>query len=146
MKFWQKIFFSTLIIFIVIFNAGAWIISSHSYEFNLKRETDSVVREQGVILSSVESGINNAEKVFAGASKNDVNLSVVVEPLAAFYAPQGIRLGLFNGDDTAYSLGFDVEDNLLKIQNELNANIADKKIEGVRYLFVASKVPEYEHL
>jgi len=145
-RFWQKIFFSSLVIFIIIFNAGAWVITSHSYDFNLQRETGSAVREHGVILSSVLNGISNAEKIMVNASKSNVNLFAVIEPLAAYYAPQGIHLALFNDGAPVYSLGFDVPYDLLFFPDESVMNIADRKIEDVRNLFVSSKIPEYEHL
>ncbi len=67
MKFWQKIFFSTFILFFIVFDIGAFILVSYSYNFSLQRETDSGMREQSVILSSVETSISEIDSVSPNA-------------------------------------------------------------------------------
>ncbi|MDD2504075.1 MAG: sensor histidine kinase, partial [Clostridia bacterium] len=62
MKFWQKIFISSIILFVIVFNVGAYFIVSYSYEFTLQREKESSIREQTVILSSINTSIKNYEK------------------------------------------------------------------------------------
>jgi len=147
MKFRQKIFFSSIFIFMLIFNIGVYIITSYSYKFSLEQETDSAVREQAVILSSVRSGIANTEKISEGASQNNIMLLAVMEPLGAYYSPQGVSLYLYNGEISVYSGIFEPDPELLSFDEDNSANILNRKTaDDKRYLFVSAKIPEYNHL
>ncbi|KMN44384.1 sensor histidine kinase [Bacillus sp. LK2] len=53
MKFWQKIFIYSLLIFLITFNFGAVFLIQNSYNLNLKREIDRSLGEQ----SNVSAGI-----------------------------------------------------------------------------------------
>ena len=146
MRLWQKIFFGTLVIVIALFDAGAWIITDYSYKFNAEREEKSCIRESGVILSSIQNGIKNAEKLLPGASQNKKNIFAVVSPLNAYYSPQGVSLFIFDGDNEVYSGGVSIDKSILDFENELNTNIQEQKIDGTRYLLAANRIPDFEHL
>ncbi len=125
-KFWQKIFLGTFILFVIIFDIGVYYIVSYSYDTSLERETDSAIREEGVILSSITTSIINAERLTIGAAQNAENLLAIVAPLASYYEPQGIKLALYLNDEIVYS----------------TISEADEK----QYLKLESQIPKYEHL
>ncbi|AFS79778.1 signal transduction histidine kinase [Gottschalkia acidurici 9a] len=57
MKFWQKILIYSVILFLVVFNIGAYILIDNSYKLNLKREIDRGLSEHLSIYSGVRSSI-----------------------------------------------------------------------------------------
>lgn len=146
MKFWQKIFLGALIIFTLAFDAGAYILTTHAYNFNRQRETENGIREQSVIVSSVTSRIANAETIYYDASTNKERLTAILQPLSDYYNPQGVLLGLFDGDTEIYSNIGDFDKHLLQLNSEQNKNTMDGLSDGKRYVFVASQIPDYPHL
>ena len=62
-KYWQKIFLSTVIICLIVLDISILIVVSYSYSFSKNTERDSALREQSLILSSINSTIANAEKL-----------------------------------------------------------------------------------
>ncbi|MBS4210451.1 HAMP domain-containing sensor histidine kinase [Bacillus sp. FJAT-50079] len=146
MKFWQKIFLSTLVIFITLFDIAAFVLVSSSYNYNLQREEDNSIREQAVILSSLENSITNANEIFPDTSYSKERLISIIKPLANYYETQNVYLALYNGNTKIFSNTPNFDDNLLNIQAKENINIHTSKIEEERYLFVASKFSSYPHL
>lgn len=146
MKFWQKIFLGTLIIFIVAFDAGAYILTTHAYNFNRQRETENGIREQSVIVSSVTSRIANAETIYYDAPTNKDRLAAILQPLSDYYKPQGVLLGFFDGDTEVCSNIGDFDKRLLQLDSAQTKNTMDGLSDDKRYVFVASKIPDYPHL
>jgi len=146
MKFWHKIFIGVFIIFIFAFDAGALYLTSYAYNFNRQRETESGIREQSVITSTVTSRITSAETFYPDAPKNEERLIAVMRPLADFYVRQGVLLALFDGNDEIYADIPNVDTGLLIIKNPQDKNIMEVTIDGMRYVLVASQLPDYPHL
>lgn len=146
MKFWQKIFLWTLVIFILAFDAGAYTLTIYSYNFNRQRETENGIREQSIILSSVTSRIANAEAIYTDASNNKERLAAILRPLTDYYKPQGVLLALFDGETEVYSDIEDINQQLLHLESTQNKNIMDGLSGGKRYVFVASQLPGYPYL
>ncbi len=146
MKFWQKIFVGTLIIFVLAFDTGAYILTSHAYDFNRKRETESGIREQSVILSSMTERIANAEHIYADAAENQERLTALLEPFAEYYRPQGVILALYEGEQAVYADLQVPDTKLLQFESTEHKNTMDGMAGGRRYVFVASKIPDYPHL
>jgi len=146
MKFWQKIFFSVLIVFIVVFDAGTFVLTSYSYNFNKQRETESGIREQSVILASVKESLLNSDRILKDMSKFKDTMVFIIKPLAEYYKNQGVFLGLYDDGALIYSNTPDFDKELLNLKNETDKNITDQKLNDKRYLFVSSKVPSYANL
>lgn len=146
MRFWQKIFFSTLLVFILVFDAAALLLTNYSYQFNLEREENNALREHNLILSSLATGVMNAEKLHAGASARPENLFAIISPLAGYYAPQGIRLALFLNEEEIYPLGAEPDRPLLQANNENTTKSSRQMIDGSRYLLVATNLSDFPDL
>lgn len=146
MKFWQKIFLGTLVIFIVAFDAGAFILTTYAYNFSRQREMENGIREQSVIASSVAGRIANAETLYYDAPTSRERLTAVLQPLSDYYEPQGVRLGLFDGDAEVCSNTGDFDKRLLQLESAQTKNTMDALSGDSRYVFVASQVPDYPHL
>ncbi|UDK96315.1 HAMP domain-containing protein [Lysinibacillus sphaericus] len=84
MKFWQKIFIYTLLIFLVAFNFGAVFIIQNSYNLTLKREIDRSLGEQ----SNISAGIIYYNMISVKSSKT-IDKEIIKN-----------YLGKFNSKDT----------------------------------------------
>ncbi|MFT8319738.1 MAG: HAMP domain-containing sensor histidine kinase [Bacillus sp. (in: firmicutes)] len=138
MKFWQKIFLSTLIIFIVLFDVAAFVLVSSSYHFNLQREEENSIREQSVILVSIENSINSTSPLYPTISYDKERLDSIVKPLANYYENQQVYLALYKVNTKIYSNAPTFDANLLNHLDKTKRTIQTKKIGNQRYLFVAS--------
>jgi len=145
MKFWQKIFISTFVLFFIAFDVGAYILVDHSYNFSLQRENENAAREQSVILSSVQSRIADIETVIKNASQDTIQLSTIITPLSDFYQKQGVTLALYNDNTLIYSNTPDIPEDIISVKDGYK-NIANKKVGDIRYLFVSSKIPDFPNL
>ncbi|MCL2060259.1 MAG: HAMP domain-containing histidine kinase [Oscillospiraceae bacterium] len=146
MKFWHKIFFGTLLIFIIAFDAGAFFLTSYSYDFIRQSEAETGIREQGVILSSVISRITSTASIYPDAPSNQERLIAVMRPLADYYKSQGVLLALFDGDTEVYADIPYINSELLDIHNTRDMKIAEETINGSRHIVVASRLSDYPHL
>lgn len=62
MKFWQKIFIYSVVIFLIIFNLGAYILIENSHNLNLKRSINRGLEEHSRISTGISFNINLVEK------------------------------------------------------------------------------------
>lgn len=146
MRFWQKIYIGTLILFVIAFDIGAYGLVSYSYDFLLQRETDSAFREHAIILSSAESNLETAEKLYPDAGYDKERLTAIIKPLADYYELQGIYLALFLEDKEVFSNIEFVEENLLTLASIENTNMMQQKQGDARYLYVASQMPNHAQI
>ena len=146
MKLWQKIFIGTLIIFILAFNAGVLYLTSYAYNFNRQRETENCVREQDMIISSISSRIASAERFFSDTPQSYDRLDAIISPLAEFYEQQGVLLALYDGDERVFSNMPGLIAELLSLDNYQTKNIMEVTVDNQRHVFVASRLPDYQHL
>lgn len=146
MKFWQKIFLGTLIIFTLAFNLGAYILTTYSYHFNLQREQESGIREQSIILSSVTERISSAKTLYMDTAHNQDRLSAILKPLTDYYQPQGVSLALFDEERAVFSALPAFDPMLLHLKDTGQKNVTDLRCDSRRYLLVASQLPDDPHL
>ncbi|MCI8608173.1 MAG: HAMP domain-containing histidine kinase [Firmicutes bacterium] len=146
MKFWQKIFLWTLVIFVLAFDVGAYILTTHACEFHQQRERENGGREQSIILTSVSARIANMERIYQDASENKERLDAMVKPLTEYYEPQGVLLALYDGETAIGSKIAEFDKALLHFTDAKSKNTTEGVTDGKRYVFVASKLPDYPHL
>ncbi len=146
MKFWQRIFFGTLIIFLVVFDVSTFILASYAYRYNRQREVDGSVREQGVILSTVKNGVENVDRVYTDISNNLYRVSAIVKPQADYYQRQGVYMGVYQGDEEVFTNLSHVDATLLELGDGKVKKVLERKVDGKRHVFVASQVPGYPYL
>lgn len=145
-KYWQKIFLSTVIVCLIVLDISILIVVSYSYSFSKNTERDSALREQSLILSSINSTIANAEKLYTGASEDPEHLHDAVEPLAKYYSSQGVSLSLYNSGHLVYSNAPASQPELLQLQDIQEKKISELSENNKLYLCVSSLVPDYSHL
>ena len=130
----------------IAFDAGAYILVSYSYNQNLQRETENSVREQDVILASITNRIARVEGFYPDVSTNAERLYPIIQSLAVYHQPQGVRIGLFWDQDEIFSNLPELDRRLLDFDNSGNKPTMHARVDGTRYVFVASTIPEYPHL
>lgn len=144
MKFWQKIFIYSLLLFLIIFNFGAWFLTQNSHNLNLKREIDrslsehnnlsagisyySVFSNNYLFTNSVKYGENNDKEIIKdfleSVNSKDIYLEVLDE----------------NNNQVFSNLDFEV----LVEREELKKALLDKRryiirdIENKTFLFITS--------
>jgi len=142
MKLWLKIFIGTLVIFIIAFNAGVLYLTVHSYDFIRQRETENSIREQEIVKSLIITRLSYAESFFPDAADNHERLAAILFPLAEFYEQQGVLIALHSHGNIFSNIpGFDT--GLLLFENFHDNNVKEDTLDGRRYVFVSSKLPEY---
>lgn len=146
MRFWQKIFISMLILFMVIFDIGAYILVSYSYNFNLKRETDNALREQSVISSLIVNYLKFDEILYNRESTDKSRIFTVVSPLIGYYEAQDISLALYLEDEEVFTNIPEINNELLIPEEYDVKKILNKSIDGKRYLFISSRLSNYPNL
>ncbi len=146
MKLWKKIFLGALIIFLLVFDIGAYLLTYFSYDYSREREIEIGIREQSVILSSVSTSILRAEEFNPDFSQDKERLKDIIKSLAEYYESQGVQLALLLNDEIVYSNISYIDGEVLRFSDLQSKNVKDVKIEDNRVLFVASKVPSYLEL
>ena len=146
MKLWKKIFLGALIIFLLVFDIGAYLLTSFAYDYNREREIEIGIREQSIILSSVSTSILRAEEFNPNFSQDKDRLAVIIISMAEYYENQGVRLALLLNDEIVYSNISFIDDEVLYSSDSQGKIVKDEKIEDKRILFVSSKVPSYSEL
>lgn len=146
MKLWKKIFLGTIVVFVIFFDLGAYMLASFSYEYNREREIEIGMREQSIILSSVSSSILRAEEFDKNILSKRDRLAIIVKSLSDYYENQGVQLGLVLNSDVIYTNISQIDDDLLEFSDSESKNISDKIVDSKRYLFVSSKIPSFPNL
>lgn len=146
MKLWKKIFLGTLIIFLFVFDIGAYLLTSFAYEYNRDREIEIGIREQSVILSSVSTSILRAEEFNSNFFQDQDRLATIVKSMAEYYENQGVELALLLNEEIVYSNISDLDNEVLYFSDLQSKNVKDEKIGDKRILFVASKIPSNSNL
>jgi len=144
LKFWVKIFIGTMFVFTFAFAVGAIFLSSSAFNFNRRREIENGVREQSVILSSVENRINTIEQIYPDVTMNKERLAAIVKPLSDYYKMQNVLLALYCNGEEVYS---DIPNaefaELLEFEalpKNKNKKYTDIVSDEKRYLLVSSPV------
>ncbi len=90
MKFWQKIFLGTLIIFVIAFDAGAYVLTRYAYDFNLQRERSRSLSERYVIATGLSASITLRNEKAASSSKDEKLFLDAIKPYADYYRSHDI--------------------------------------------------------
>ena len=101
MKYWQKIFLSTLLLFLAALNVGAYLVSMAAYKTSLESERERSFSEHGFISGAMNDDI---EAIMAREETPD---SAVWESLfqryARYYGSQDILLAMKDPNGKLYS-------------------------------------------
>ena len=146
MKFWQKIFIGTLIIFMLFFSVGAFVLTTYTYNFNKQREVETALREHSIIALMLSGRISNIEQNYPDVAHNKERLVSIMYPVADYYGQQGGLFALFSGGEEAFSNIPGLDMRLLAFEDARGTNTMDAIVGGKRHILVASRVAGYPGL
>ena len=101
MKFWQKAFFVTLVLFLIAFDLLGYIFLERSFTLNEEYALHAAQTEQSIIRQSVYERIMQLSEFYT--ELNPDNLKGMIAPYAHYYAGQGAYIVLFQGGNIVFS-------------------------------------------
>lgn len=130
MRFWQKIYIFTLILFLVSLNAGILSLAFFTYSKTVESMEATAIGEQNYIAMSFERDYEDV---------GGTNASLLMMTYANHYKDKGMFFSLKKDGETLYS-SFPNEP---EIKSE---TLRHEKIGGVRYVVIASTICEGEYV
>ena len=140
MRFWQKIFLSSMLLFTLAFDIGAYFLVSDSYKESVQREVNNSVREETIIASSIQSSVSNMEQVMNTYSINGQVLHALVQSIADYYQGEYVMLQMYYGKESIFSNIPKNDENWVDNLGLEEQIAKSKQINGKRYMFVVSRV------
>jgi len=101
MRFWQKAFFITLVLFLIAFDSLGYILLERSVSLNEGYAIRTAQTEQNIIRQSVFERINQLSEYYT--ELNPDNLKGMIAPYANYYAGQDSYIVLFQNGNTVFS-------------------------------------------
>lgn len=135
MKYWQKTFLATLLLFLAALNTGAYLLWQSASRSSLDAERERGFLENGFIADGIASDL--ASLAARNGSVSTDTLDALYRGYAEYYYPRGIALAIVLPDGSAYS---NLPDRAYPAASpdpgEQFAEIRDTA--GVPYLYVTS--------
>jgi len=117
MKLWQKIYLTTIFLFVVLLNSGMYLVFDMTYRKNLSSEQKKAESEYNMI----SAGILRNLKTLAGQKRlNKITVPNILEIYEKYYEDQKIRLMLWVDGTCVYP----ADEN-----NPLNNSIPDEETQ-----------------
>jgi len=131
MRFWQKTYILTLILFLVCLNAGILSLTLFTYSKSVRSAEESAGAEQYYIARSFERDL---EDMLAASSVQSPSL--LMTSYGSYYSEKGVFLAFESEGKTVYS-------NLPEMIEAETETLFHKKIGGVRHIVICSDVSGY---
>ncbi len=131
MRFWQKTYILTLILFLFCLNAGILSLTYYTYSKSVAAAEETAGAEQYYIGGSFERDLSDLEA--AGEMQSP---ELLMQTYGAYYAERGVRLAFIQDGKEIYSnLG-----EALKVNAD---TLYHKDIGGVRHIVICSEAGRY---
>lgn len=135
MRFWQKIYALTLVLFLLCLNVGIFSLAVYTHQKNIDSMETSAKGEYNYIAMTFERDYNDG---------GGTNVSLLMKTYVNHYKDKGVIFALFEDDRPIYN-GFpenlELENETLshKIINEKRHVVITAKICGGKYVFAFAK-------
>ncbi len=100
MKFWQKVFLSTLVLFLFLLNGSIFLLSSVTYQNNLKAEKDRIASEEHSLSATLQNYFTMMKN---SDSLNTESILRVMESYSNYYKDDGVYLRLYHDDEEIFA-------------------------------------------
>lgn len=138
MRFWQKVFFSVLFIFVIAFNIGIFFVMHFTYKEQLNSVKQRAANESYFLKSSISKDFASIEETKTLTRDNKVN---IYESYALYYEKQDVYIELWNGTSKIGGyFDFDIRERL-DLKNS-NQDIIVHRWKGKEFLFIACSLDE----
>ncbi len=133
MRFWHKTYILTLMLFLLCLNTGIMSLAVYTYQKNVEAIEETATAEQHYIARSFENDYESMQ-----AAGGMTSPSLLMQSYGNHYASKGICLAFEKEGVTVFSNvnnGYTVSKN----------SMVQKKIDGVRYIFISSDICNGEY-
>ncbi|NMF06763.1 sensor histidine kinase [Clostridium beijerinckii] len=147
MKFWEKIFISTLVVFEIFFLSASIYLINSNFKLNLNIGIDSGIREQERFCTSINSNISlfRIQKA-SGEYKTRLdkqNIDLMINTYLRNFREQGVCLDVI--DESNNIIFANYQTDILGRRDELNTtldkvNYIIRDLNGKTYLFVTREI------
>lgn len=131
MRFWQKTYILTLILFLLSLNAGILSLTLYTYNNSVSSAEEIAGAEQYYIEMSFERDLYD---LLAAGDKQSPEL--LMQTYGAYYSDRGIRLSFFRNGEKIYS---NISDPIEFKENTMS----HRQIGGVRHIVICSETGTY---
>lgn len=132
MRFWQKAYILTLILFLVCLNSGMISLILFTHSKSVRSAEDGAGAEQYYIARSFERDLE--DMLASGAAQSPL---LLMNSYGTYYAPKGVFLAFESEENTVFS-------NLPEEIEYRGGTLFHKDIEGARYIVICSEAGSYK--
>lgn len=128
MRFWQKTYIFTLLLFLICLNAGILSLTVYTYQKNVEASETAAIAEQYYVAKSFERDFEDMTESNAYGSP-----SLLMQSFGNYYAGKGLFLSFEENGETIYTNftnQYTIEDNAL-----LHTNF-----DGKRHIVISSEI------
>ncbi len=140
MKFWQKIFIYSLILFLIVFNIGGYFLIKNSYHLSMKREIDRGLSEHLSVYSGVRLIIK--DRLLYEENFGEAYLHVAMKSYINSFNDKKIYLEILDEEnDTVFSnLDIKIKGERIELENPLldKRRYIIRDVEDQTYLFITN--------
>ena len=140
MKFWQKAFVLTFLLFVVAFDMGIFLIADYSYRFSLQNYRERSFGEHYFIASSFSTDLS---AILKREGNQTIATQSLISSYDSYYKKQNVSLALLqNGKLLFGNIPQAVVENekLHNLRGERRSII--QNVEGRKFLFVSGYLPD----
>ena len=135
MRFWQKAFVCTILLFLIAFDISAYLIIEKSYSVLLEKETQSAINDYHLIKKSLHERLLSVSENYD--EFNESNLAFFIQPYAQYYGNQQIYFDFYLKDELVYT-SFTVEHNFNLDVTEGQIGHGFTEINDTPFLYITS--------
>ena len=140
MKFWQKVFLSALLLFVVALNIGMFTVMHYTYKEQLNSVKQRAKGEAYFLRNSISKDFANLE---ATSTLTRDKKNTIYDSYKAYYMGQNVFLELWGGSSLiggSFDLDMQSREELNTVDNVQNLLI--REVDKEEYLFVACNLEE----
>ena len=128
MRFWQKTYIFTLVLFLICLNVGILSLTVYTYQKNVEATETAVTAEQYYVAKSFERDYEDMTESNAHSSP-----SLLMQSFGTYYANKGLYLAFEENEETVYTNftnDYTIEDNAL----------LHTDFDGKRHIIISSEI------
>ena len=126
MKFWQKTYLLTLLLFLVFLNGGIFSLAVYTNSKTMDSAIAAARSEQYYIAGSLERDIEDT-----GANESESRRLQIIQSYGSFYEKHSVKLAFFEGDKTVYSSFGELPEAIIN-------TVSVKKTDGERHVIICT--------
>lgn len=134
MRFWQKTYIFTLVLFLICLNVGVLSLTVYTYGKNVEATETVVTAEQSYVAMSFERDFEDLTEANDNASP-----TLLMQTFGTYYAGKGLYLAFEKGGETIYSNfvnDYEIDDNAL----------LHTDFDGKRHILISSEICDGEYV